>query len=121
MIDLLEQNGYPIDAAAWIFGIEWEEWRLLLAFRDYSKLGGMLGCLNIIDEVIKPEWSSLKSAVMFPVNPNLYIVRQLREMIKRVRMPDVNTWTLRNRVDGLSIEKAWLYRLFPAKTPTAQE
>ena len=119
LIDLLEEKGFAIDAAAWIFGIEWEEWRLLLAFRDFSALKGMLPLLVLIHELRKPEWTTLANAVIHPVSPKDPIIRDLRAMLKRVRMTDANRWTLKNRIHDLSIEKGWLYRLYPAETTVA--
>jgi len=118
LIEGLECDGHPIDAAAWIFAIEWEEWRLLLSFRDY-RAWGMRKCLATIDELSASEFREITAADTYVTSPDDYIVKQLRTMIKRVRTTHGNRWVEKLTFCGITIEKAWLYRLFPTETPAS--
>ena len=120
LIALLEARGHPIDAAAWIFAIEWEEWRLLLAFREYQTLG-MRKFLTLIHEVHDQQLSPITTSETYITRPDDYIVKQLRGMIKRVGITHENRWVEKLTFRGITIEKAWLYRLFPTEPPPSAD
>lgn len=120
LIALFEARGHPIDAAAWIFAIEWEEWRLLLAFREYRTLG-IRKFLTLIHEIHDQQLSPLTTSETYVTSPDNYIVKQLRAMIKRVRTTHENRWVEKLTFRGITIEKAWLYRLFPTETPASPD
>ena len=108
LIKRLDDSGFPVEAALWIYRSESYDWRLLIATPIYDSAGPQEAYSKIQAFVTSSPFLSLRNVSV--VSPTAEIIQLLRRAIKTG--PGISTIRLTgNAIDGVFIDDALVYRL----------
>jgi hypothetical protein len=108
LIQALDESGFEIEAALWLYHTEPNEWRLLLALPLVDEIGPREVYRKIQAQVSASSLLTLRNVSV--VSPEAEIIRLLRGAVKTG--PGISTIRLSGNVfDGVFVDDALVYRL----------
>jgi hypothetical protein len=109
LIDELDEAGFPIRAALWLYNAEVPLWRLVLASPQVDQLGP-LEAYKRVQQILRTNTHQLRLSEISLLGPNAPLIEAIRTLLAGVA--DVSGRRLAGTgTNGVYIDDSYIYRL----------